>query len=246
MTAVAFVFALRAQRRALLGALGSHNIKGVYSRSPTTALRVLSSNLPSQSPITRDFSTFQASNSNRGSSKRAYPQYTIYGDEAALSLKLISPTFKSLSGGALLVDPSQRGRLLLEFALRDGGRFLWTDVERFALSAEEVGLICAQVPKDYTVELVRSPLARELGETAEERFADIASNEMPEKVLQIAPGSAGTVEFQLDYILDGVGGQSHHKKVRCFLICVLSSLTIHTQPCASDVPFVCASDGCSH
>ena len=146
--------------------------------------------------------------------RRAYPQYNIHGEEAMMSVKMIPPTFRAVKSDSVVMDQSRRGRLLLEFTARSSGRnYDWSNKIRFALSAEEVGLVCSQVPQ-HTVELVRK------GHTTTTPFDDDSdsdsdddddyfgpvTNNMPDKVLTVTPGDVGTVSFRLDFIKDGVGG----------------------------------------
>jgi hypothetical protein len=100
----------------------------------------------------------------------------------------------------------KRGRILIEFTPRGpDGSFHWADQVRVAISAEEVGLICNQLPH-YEVSLTRVPRVATGydGESTE----GIASDGIPNKVLKATPGEGGTVKFSIDYVLNGVGGQS--------------------------------------
>jgi hypothetical protein len=124
----------------------------------------------------------------------AYPQYHVYGEKAMLAVKVIMPTFKRvIKGESIAVD--RAGRLLLEFIARSpaDGSFLWDNRVAFALSAEEVGLFCSQLPQN-SIELSR------------QRTSDGAV-EYPDKVLKIVPRPGAAVSFSVDYLKDGVPGQ---------------------------------------
>ena len=71
---------------------------------------------------------------------------------------------------------------------------------RFALSAEEVGLLLDQLPKQQAVTLVRQP-------TSSESMVE-SSTTTPHKVCSITPlPETSTVEWKIDFEVDGVGGQ---------------------------------------
>lgn len=65
----------------------------------------------------RELSSYSQSNSR---SLRAFPQYTIYGVGCVLSVKMISPKFRLVKGDSLAIDPTQKGRILLEFTPQNG------------------------------------------------------------------------------------------------------------------------------
>lgn len=137
---------------------------------------------------------------------RAYPQYAVHGEAHMLSIKMIAPGYRLVKGEALVVDNARKGRMLFEFTPRGGnGNYLWQDQTRFALSAEEVGLVCNQLPQ-FPVELSRLPNTSAPGEDGD-MFAAV-SNDMPDKVLKIAPAEGASVSFSIDFVRDGVGGQS--------------------------------------
>jgi hypothetical protein len=124
-----------------------------------------------------------------------------------LSVKMIVPGYRLIKGEALVVDNARKGRMLLEFTPRaSDGNYMWNDQTRFALSAEEVGLVCNQLPQ-FPVELCRSPNASAPGEEATDPFAAI-TNDMPDKVLKITPAEGASVSILIDFVRDGIGGQS--------------------------------------
>ena len=123
-----------------------------------------------------------------------------------VSIKMIAPTYRLVKGGAIVVDSSKRGRMLVEFTARTStGGFAWNEQVRVALSAEEVGLICSQLPQ-YPVEFSR--IAANSNDEEENSFGETVTNDMPAKVLSITPGPGAAVTFLLDFVLDGVGNQS--------------------------------------
>jgi hypothetical protein len=138
---------------------------------------------------------------------RAYPQYSVHGESHMMSLKMIVPGYRLIKGESLVVDNKRKGRMLLEFTPRGSdGQYTWNDQTRFALSAEEVGLFCNQLPQ-FPVELSRSPNSSAPGEEATDPFAAM-SNDMPDKVMKIAPAQGASVSFLIDFVKDGIGGQS--------------------------------------
>jgi hypothetical protein len=129
---------------------------------------------------------------------RAFPQYPIHGETALLSMKIILPGFKVQKSDILALDTTRKGRMLLEFIPRGpDGKYIWTDSIRFGLSVEELGLLVNQLPH-YKVEFCRVQQASSLQQGVME----------PDKVLTVEPGELGAVNFTIDYILDGVGGQA--------------------------------------
>jgi hypothetical protein len=137
---------------------------------------------------------------------RSHPQYSIFGETHMVSFKMITPTYRMVRGGAIVVDSNKKGKILVEFTPRSPlGSFAWNEQVRFALSPEEVGLICSQLPQ-YPVEFSReSPVPPEEEDST---FSGAVTNDMPAKVLSITPGPGAAVTFLLDYVLDGVGNQS--------------------------------------
>lgn len=73
---------------------------------------------------------------------------------------------------------------------------------RFGLAAEEIGLLLRQLPRNEPVEFTRRPAPNE-------SLYDGPS--VPHKVCKIIPATAeentGTVDFIIDFEVDGVGGQ---------------------------------------
>mmetsp|Transcript_5647 Transcript_5647/g.8233 ORF Transcript_5647/g.8233 Transcript_5647/m.8233 type:complete len:274 (+) Transcript_5647:110-931(+) len=137
---------------------------------------------------------------------RAFPQFSIFGETAVLSLKMISPKFKVIKDGILVPDNTNRGRLLLEFTARTGTADInWKEQVRFALDSSEVGLMVSQLPHN-PVEWARPPAGHNsfgLADTPEGGM----NTGMPDKVLSIEPQEGARVKFTLDFKKDGVGGQ---------------------------------------
>jgi hypothetical protein len=46
---------------------------------------------------------------------RSQPVYTVFGEKAMLNLKVITPTFKMLPVGGMVVDGNKKGRILFEW-----------------------------------------------------------------------------------------------------------------------------------
>lgn len=137
---------------------------------------------------------------------RAYPQYSIFGETHMVSFKLIPPVYRLVKGGAMVVDNSKRGKILVEFTARAStGGFAWNEQVRFALSPEEVGLISSQLPQ-YPVEFSR--IAAVSSEEEDSSFGGTVTNDQPAKVLSMAPGPGAAATISLDFVLDGVGNQT--------------------------------------
>jgi hypothetical protein len=129
----------------------------------------------------------------------------VHGENAVLSMKIMSPHFRMAKNQILAVDNTRKGRILLEFSPRGpNGKYMWEDLIRFGLSAEETGLLVNQLPH-YKVEFSRLQSARGDNEQA---YGTVVTTDTPEKVLTVEPGELGAVNFTIDYVRDGVGGQS--------------------------------------
>jgi len=162
---------------------------------------------------------------------RAFPQYTIFGDDALLSVKPLLPTFKPASRDGVALD--RKGKIMMAFTPRldsDGsgvGGFRWDDQITIALAVEEVGLLINQLPS-YEVEICRDgprPGTTEgtgnmqygMNSGAAQEGGGVQISDAPDKVLTARPGEGATVSFKIDFVRDGVGGQispvdnnSHH------------------------------------
>ena len=59
---------------------------------------------------------------------RSYPQYTVYGENCMLSVKVLMPAFKVLRSNTLVLDGNKKGRILLEWTPRtaDGTYLLYS------------------------------------------------------------------------------------------------------------------------
>jgi hypothetical protein len=133
---------------------------------------------------------------------KAYPQYGVHG-LTYFVMKVMPPTFKVVKNNILNVDNARKGRILFEFTPRGlDGKYDWSQSIRFALSAEEIGLLVNQLPH-YKVEFSRVPSVRGDGDDA---YGFAVTPDTPEKVLTVEPGELGAVNFTIDYVKDGVGG----------------------------------------
>jgi hypothetical protein len=142
--------------------------------------------------------------------RRGFPQYTVFGPDSALSVRAVLPQFKRAGNDGVSVD--RRGKLVFEFVPRNasGAGFAWTDKTNFSLSVEEVGLLLSQLPGNG-VELSHS-MNYGVGSDGDEsggRGVTQYSGDLVEKVLTIQPGEGSTLNLKIDYVKDGVGGQSH-------------------------------------
>lgn len=60
--------------------------------------------------------------------RRTYPQYTVYGHQCLLSLKIVLPSFRVTQQKAIYVDGSKgMGRVVLEWIPRDANGTSWRD-----------------------------------------------------------------------------------------------------------------------
>eukprot|EP00527_Entomoneis_sp_CCMP2396_P008401 CAMPEP_0198147714 /NCGR_PEP_ID=MMETSP1443-20131203/37414_1 /TAXON_ID=186043 /ORGANISM="Entomoneis sp., Strain CCMP2396" /LENGTH=254 /DNA_ID=CAMNT_0043812161 /DNA_START=166 /DNA_END=930 /DNA_ORIENTATION=+ len=147
------------------------------------------------------------SSAGDGGRVRAYPSYSVATENVIFSLKLMLPQYRVVNN-VVSLNPPQRGRVLLEWIPRDAMGKLIRDKEaaaRFALSAEEVGLLLDQIPNN-TVEFFRKPRVQgiEYNNVVDD---DVSENTTPEKALRVIPGDAGLVTFKCDFELNGIGGQ---------------------------------------
>jgi Whirly transcription factor len=109
------------------------------------------------------------------------------------------PGFKVARGDILTQDTTRKGRMLLEFTSRGAdGKYVWTDMIRFGLSVEECGLLVNQLPH-YKVEFSRAP---------QKLLAQTNNMMEPDKVLTVEPAELGAVDFTIDFVLNGIGGQT--------------------------------------
>lgn len=98
---------------------------------------------------------------------------------------------------------------MFEFVPRNasGAGFAWSEKTIFSLSVEEVGLLLSQLPLNG-VELSHS-MNYGVGSDDESSGGVMQqSGDLVEKVLTIQPGEGATLTFKIDYLKDGVGGQS--------------------------------------
>jgi hypothetical protein len=71
---------------------------------------------------------------------------------------------------------------------------------RFALSAEEIGLIIHQLPLQQDVELIRYASYN----NSNTSFSGAVSDDLPDKVLRIIPGEAGSVSYKVSFERGGL------------------------------------------
>ncbi|KAL7445792.1 hypothetical protein ACHAXM_011363 [Skeletonema potamos] len=140
--------------------------------------------------------------------RRGFPQYTIFGPDTALSIRAVLPQFRR--AGADGVSVERRGKLVFEFVPRNasGAGFAWNEKTLFSLSVEEVGLLLSQLPGNV-VELSHS-MNYGVGSDDEGSGGGVMqqSGDLVDKVLTITPGEGATLHFKIDYMKDGIGGQS--------------------------------------
>jgi Whirly transcription factor len=153
-------------------------------------------------------------------STTGYPQYNIYGgDTHFLGIKLIAPTFRSLKDGAIV--PLQNGKFLLEFIPRDSKSVHWTEKVSIGLSAEEVGLICSELPRN-TVEISRPSKNQQ----QENNYEASATANDYSKILTMSPGENSSVMFKLA-VLSQPNNEVQDTPVRkYFHLCILFLILI--------------------
>lgn len=140
--------------------------------------------------------------------RTAYPQYHVFGERSMLCIKIILPKFRTVRGDALVTDKSGKGRMLLEFTPSSAERnYQWNDQVRFALSPEEVGLFCNQLPH-HEIELSRRATSFYPGEEDENNNLGAITNNDPVKILKVSPRDGASVAFTIDFVKNGIGGQS--------------------------------------
>lgn len=102
---------------------------------------------------------------------------------------------------------------MLEFVPRNntGAGFAWNDKTFFSMTVEEVGLVLSQLPGN-SMELSHPTYANSgqnggPGDGQETNVTQLAGD-VVEKVMNIDPGEGGTLNFKVDYMMGGVGGQT--------------------------------------
>jgi hypothetical protein len=163
---------------------------------------------PRKELMLKHFSSYYGGGAGAGGSSsfadsqtlRAYPQYSVFGENCMLALKLLPPAFQVLKSRTLVVE--RKGRLLIEWSARtpDGSVDRERQV-RFGLSPEEVGLIIDQLPQ-HEVELTRYP-HRNSGD-----FASVSQPGAAQKVLTLTPRNGGVVAFKIHYEAEGPAGSA--------------------------------------
>ncbi|KAL7522579.1 hypothetical protein ACHAWX_007280 [Stephanocyclus meneghinianus] len=136
--------------------------------------------------------------------RRGFPQYTVFDQSNALSIRAQMPIFKKAGTDGVSVD--RRGKLILEFVPRNSGGtgYAWENKTVFSLGAEEVGLCVSQLP-GAGVELSHKSF---YGSSDIEDGTKVYSGEMVDKVLTIEPKEGAAFLFKIDFVKNGVGGQS--------------------------------------
>jgi hypothetical protein len=127
--------------------------------------------------------------------RRGFPQYSIFGPDSALSIRAILPQFRRAGTDGVSVE--RRGKLVFEFVPRNasGAGFAWSEKT------------ISQLPLNG-VELSHS-MNYGVGSDDESSGGVMQqSGDLVEKVLTIQPGEGATLTFKIDYLKDGVGGQS--------------------------------------
>jgi len=182
------------------------------SNSNTTTNRFYSStsSIKSNDQYQNQSPLFTDDDHNFQQQLRAYPQYSVFGEQCILGIKVMLPLFKVLRNQTLVIDNSKRGRLLFEWLARTpDGRIdrgssssnTTTTTPRFALSAEECGLLLHQLELKQAVEFVRPAQSHSLQNTAS--FTNDLSQNF-DKVMYATPGKGGMTSFKIDYEADGV------------------------------------------
>ena len=154
------------------------------------------------SKITTPFASRSFANSGRP--LRGYAQYIVHTEATMFSLRAILPVFKNVKGESIGADMTKKGKILIELTPRGTNGYVWADQVKFALTAEELGLICSQLPQ-VGVEFVRTSR-----NSQDYDYSGVTGmgGDLPDKVLRISPGDGCTVIFTADFVKDGVGGHS--------------------------------------
>jgi hypothetical protein len=178
------------------------------SHSTQTAHKILSASrlYPKSHTIARSFS----SNAGGGSELNANPSYQIYGENSAFTMKCIMPGFKIVGNRTVIMETTKKGRLLLEFTPRqahDTARFAWDQSVKFALSAEEIGTLVARLSTSQPVEFARQTAQNNNAQYGFHGSNDDKGMGSLQKVFRAIPKSDGSIQFSVDYELDGRGSQ---------------------------------------
>jgi hypothetical protein len=137
--------------------------------------------------------------------RRGFPQYTVFDQNAALSIRAQMPIFKK--AGADGVSVERRGKLVLEFVPRNvsGTGFAWDNKTVFSLGVEEIGLCISQLP-NAGVELSHKLYYG--NDDGDDGGARQISGDLIDKVMSIEPKEGSALLFKVDYMKNGVGGQT--------------------------------------
>ncbi|CAJ1942098.1 unnamed protein product [Cylindrotheca closterium] len=201
----------------LHGLLREHQSDVTVSRTmmATRSFTFHSHQFPSlQAVVNKRF--FSSPGGGGGGGYQASPSYQIYGEEVAFTLKCIMPSFRLVGNRTVVVDKTNKGRLLLEFTPRqaqDTNRFAWDQSIKFALLAEEVGTLVACLSHGQPVELARQTAALGGQQQQQQQQGQYGFHgETPgvgslQKILRAMPDNGGAATFSIDYELDGRGSQ---------------------------------------
>jgi hypothetical protein len=178
------------------------------SHSTQTAHKILSASRldPKFHTIARSFS----STAGGGTGLNANPSYQIYGENTAFTMKCIMPGFRIVGNRTVIMETSKKGRLLLEFTPRqahDTSKFAWDRSLKFALSAEEIGTLVARLSTLQPVEFARQTAQNSNAQYGFHGTNDDKGMGSLQKVFRAIPNSDGSIQFSVDYELDGRGGQ---------------------------------------
>ena len=164
---------------------------------------------------------------------KAFPQYSVFGENCMLSIKIMAPSFRLLKNNSLVIDSNKKGRILLEWTPRtaDGTSSLTLNQTRGSLLEVDLSnyhfcslFATGGFTRDNQIRFGLSPeelglmldqlpehpveFVRRAPKADEYSMSGSVSSDMAEKVLRITPGESGMVSYKIDFEKDGVGGQT--------------------------------------
>lgn len=167
--------------------------------------------------------------------RNAYPQYSIIGPTHSMSIKVILPGYRLARREALVLDYSNKGRMLFEFTPRGSdGRLDYAQKVSMGLSAEEVGLLCNQLPHQE-VEIVRNPNQTSNSAGGGESFEGTVTNDMPQKVMKFSPSDGSAVTCTLDLVSE-IDGNSELESGRMEVIAQAGEFEVLASIMRSSLP----------
>jgi hypothetical protein len=108
---------IRAPWRALAAA--SNGVHSGLAQTRTILGRSSALAPPPASFLSTSIRSFSYNNAGNVGSRKMNPSYQVYGEESALTIKVMMPGFRALGSSSVVLDNKRRGRILLEWTPRN-------------------------------------------------------------------------------------------------------------------------------